>query len=88
MYESKKSSGTLRITNAEGKALAGVKLHVEQTSHDFLFGCGAFATVWMPACRSARSVCRHTSIRGIKESTDISIMSEKSQDGQCILKLL
>jgi len=42
MYESKKGAATLRISDTEGNALAGVKLHIEQTSHDFLFGCGVF----------------------------------------------
>ena len=38
----RKSDGTLRVLNAGGKPAAGVKVIIEQLSHDFLFGCNFF----------------------------------------------
>lgn len=36
---------TLRITDASGNALSNKQIHVLQTKHKFLFGCGAFGTI-------------------------------------------
>ena len=42
MYEARKGAVTLHITDADGRPARNAKLHIEQTDHDFLFGCGAF----------------------------------------------
>ncbi len=42
MYESKKAAAILHVTDLQGRPAALRKLHIEQTDHDFLFGCGAF----------------------------------------------
>ena len=41
----RRASATLHITNAAGAPIANSRLHIEQTNHRFLFGCGAFDTI-------------------------------------------
>ena len=38
----RKVTKKIKITGADGKALAGKAVRVRQTNHKFLFGCGAF----------------------------------------------
>ncbi len=38
----RKTSKTVRFTDKSGYALAGQQIHIKQTGHEFLFGCGAF----------------------------------------------
>ena len=38
----RKGDGTIAVLDAAGKPLAGVRLEIEQTGHEFLFGCNAF----------------------------------------------
>lgn len=44
-YNHRKASCRLRLLGADGKALAGTKIKVNQIGHEFLFGCGAFETI-------------------------------------------
>ena len=41
----RQSTARLQLTNPDGTPAAGKKVLVNQTSHKFLFGCGAFDTV-------------------------------------------
>ncbi len=43
----RKSDARLRVLNPDGTPAAGQTVRVNQVSHEFLFGCGAFDTVWM-----------------------------------------
>ncbi len=43
----RQSTARLQLTNPDGTPAAGKKVLVNQTSHKFLFGCGAFDTVEM-----------------------------------------
>lgn len=43
----RQSTARLHLTNPDGTPAAGKKVLVNQTSHKFLFGCGAFDTVEM-----------------------------------------
>jgi GH35 family endo-1,4-beta-xylanase len=38
----RKSNSKIKITTADGTPFAGKEVNVDQTSHSFLFGCGAF----------------------------------------------
>lgn len=38
----RKVNKQIQIKDAQGKPLANTKVHIQQTKHDFLFGCGAF----------------------------------------------
>src|ERR1043166_2053012 len=38
----RKGDGVIFVKNASGKAIAGVRLKIEQVRHDFLFGCNCF----------------------------------------------
>ena len=38
----RKASSTLRVVDKAGNPVAGKKLTLRQTRHEFLFGCGAF----------------------------------------------
>jgi GH35 family endo-1,4-beta-xylanase len=40
--KNRKQDATLELRTAEGKPLTGAKVEVEQTGHEFLFGCNAF----------------------------------------------
>ena len=46
-FSHRQSTARLRLTNPDGTPAAGKKVQVNQTSHKFLFGCGAFDTVEM-----------------------------------------
>lgn len=41
-YEARKSACVIRVTDAEGRPVAGVPVHAELKQHEFLFGTGAF----------------------------------------------
>ena len=41
-YKIRKATGRFRFTDEQGHPLANALLQIEQTGHDFLFGCGAF----------------------------------------------
>ena len=41
----RKATANLRLVNADGTPLANSAVTVKQTSHQFLFGCGAFDSV-------------------------------------------
>ena len=41
-FSARKATATLRIVHADGTPVAGKQLRLRQTSHQFLFGCGAF----------------------------------------------
>ena len=43
----RKATARLRLLQADGTPLAGAKVTLDQTSHQFLFGCGAFDAVAM-----------------------------------------
>jgi GH35 family endo-1,4-beta-xylanase len=38
----RKADGVVRVVDREGEPVAGVRIHIEQTRHAFLFGCNAF----------------------------------------------
>ena len=38
----RKATRRVKVTDAQGKAIANAKLKFRQTKHKFLFGCGAF----------------------------------------------
>jgi hypothetical protein len=38
----RKGEATIRVLDAAGRPLAGAKISVEQTGHDFLFGCNIY----------------------------------------------
>ena len=44
-YENRKAAVRLRVTDAAGNPAAHACLKLEQTGHDFLFGCGAFDAI-------------------------------------------
>jgi endo-1,4-beta-xylanase len=39
---SRKANGTIRVVDAGGRPVAGASVRVEQTRHDFLFGCNIY----------------------------------------------
>lgn len=41
-YEHRKASAAIRVLDAAGQPVANRKLRLEQQTHDFFFGCGAF----------------------------------------------
>ena len=43
--EHRKAKCVVRFTDEQGNVLAGKRIHVKQTNHEFLFGCGAFDTL-------------------------------------------
>lgn len=43
----RKANACLQLKKADGTPLAGVTVRIDQTGHQFLFGCGAFDTVAM-----------------------------------------
>ena len=43
--EHRKATARLRLTDKNGTSLAGACVQVDQTGHEFLFGCGAFDAV-------------------------------------------
>ncbi len=42
----RKINKVLKITDGNNNPIAGEKIHVKLTNHDFLFGCGAFETIY------------------------------------------
>jgi GH35 family endo-1,4-beta-xylanase len=44
-YRHRQSSADLYVTLPDGKVLANEDIHISQTRHEFLFGCGAFDAV-------------------------------------------
>ena len=58
MYETKKAAARLHVTDAQGNPAAYTKLHIEQTEHDFLFGCGAFDMLPVTGDRKDDVFCR------------------------------
>ena len=44
-FDARKGQVLVRFTDAQGNALAGREIKVDQTSHEFLFGCGAFDAI-------------------------------------------
>ncbi|MBQ8109792.1 MAG: endo-1,4-beta-xylanase [Clostridia bacterium] len=44
-YEHRKASATLRVVDAAGRPVAGRRLRLDQKTHDFLFGAGAFDSI-------------------------------------------
>ena len=44
-YEHRQATAALRVLDAAGQPVAGRTLRVDQTSHDFLFGSGAFDAI-------------------------------------------
>ena len=44
-FEHRKKEIRLKLTDRDGKPLSRAKVQVDQTSHRFLFGCGAFDTL-------------------------------------------
>lgn len=44
-YEYRKASRVLQIVDEEGKPFSRTKIDLQQESHEFLFGCGAFDSV-------------------------------------------
>ena len=44
-YENRKAAGCYRFTDEQGNPLTNTLLQIEQTGHDFLFGCGAFGVL-------------------------------------------
>ncbi len=45
LYRFRKAAAQVRILNADGSPAAGQRIQVDQVSHHFLFGCGAFDAV-------------------------------------------
>lgn len=41
-YEHRKAAVSLTVTDVQGSPLKNTRLHIRQTGHEFLFGCGAF----------------------------------------------
>ncbi len=41
-YEHRKAAVSLTVTDGQGSPLKNTRLHIRQTDHEFLFGCGAF----------------------------------------------
>ena len=44
-YEHRRATAVIRVLDASGRPVANRKLRLEQTTHDFLFGCGAFDAI-------------------------------------------
>ena len=44
-YEHRRATAVIRVLDASGQPVANRKLRLEQTTHDFLFGCGAFDAI-------------------------------------------
>ena len=44
-YEHRRASALIRVKDAGGRPAAGRRLRLDQTGHDFLFGCGAFDAI-------------------------------------------
>ena len=44
-YEHRKAHAVLRVLDGQGRPVANAHLHLDQKSHDFLFGCGAFDAI-------------------------------------------
>lgn len=44
-FSARQSDAILKFTDAAGKPLAGKKVNITQTNHEFLFGCGAFDAI-------------------------------------------
>ena len=44
-YSARQSTCTLKFADASGKPLAGKTVKINQTNHEFLFGCGAFDAI-------------------------------------------
>ena len=44
-YMHRKAEARLQVLNPDGTPASGRQIHVDQTSHQFLFGCGAFDSV-------------------------------------------
>jgi len=45
----RKVTKRVRFSDVSGQALANAKIHVQQTNHEFLFGCGAFQFMPLPS---------------------------------------
>ena len=46
-FEHRKGTFKIHLVNADGTSAAGIATELNQTSHEFLFGCGAFDTLDM-----------------------------------------
>ena len=44
-YENRRATAALRVLDASGRPVANRTLRLEQRTHDFLFGCGAFDAI-------------------------------------------
>ena len=44
-FEHRRATATLRVVDAAGRPVAGRRLRIDQTEHDFLFGSGAFDAI-------------------------------------------
>ena len=44
-FNHRKAAACLRLVRADGMPLAGARVTIDQTQHQFLFGCGAFDAV-------------------------------------------
>lgn len=44
-FSARQSDAVLKFTDAAGNPLAGKKINITQTNHEFLFGCGAFDAI-------------------------------------------
>lgn len=45
-YESRKAKGRVHFLTKNGESAANREVRVRLTNHEFLFGCGAFDTIW------------------------------------------
>ncbi len=45
--EHRKAEARIRVMNPDNTPASGISVKADQISHKFLFGCGAFDTVWM-----------------------------------------
>ena len=52
-FSHRKAAAKVQILNSDGTPAAGKRVHLDQISHAFLFGCGAFDTVYMMKTQDA-----------------------------------
>ncbi|MDO4867254.1 MAG: endo-1,4-beta-xylanase [Clostridia bacterium] len=57
-YEHRKAFALLRVRDADGRPAARRRLRLDQTEHDFLFGCGAFDAIVYANGRQDDPFCR------------------------------
>jgi hypothetical protein len=50
----RKGDAVLKVVDAAGKPLSGVRVEVQQTGHEFLFGCNAFVLGQLPTAEENR----------------------------------